>query len=134
MFSSGYVRARFAAAKLERTGTSWGLLRTRRSLGSKARLLARVSSLVSATVRQSSCRLHQQGVLCFLTSYYQRVCVVLCCYSLNTLDDELSVSTGLFHLGNRNRRPRATRSGRLYIGSRGEINPVDTSIHRLTYM
>ena len=23
--------------------------------------------------------------------------------------------------------------GRLYIGSRGEINPVDTSIHRLTY-
>ena len=22
---------------------------------------------------------------------------------------------------------------RLYIGSRGEINPVDTSIHRLTY-
>ena len=24
--------------------------------------------------------------------------------------------------------------GRLYIGSRGEINPVDTSIHRLTYI
>ena len=40
----------------------------------------------------------------------------------------------LFHLGNRNRRPRALRSGRLYIGSRGEINPVDTSIHRLTYI
>ena len=24
--------------------------------------------------------------------------------------------------------------GRLYIGFRGEINPVDTSIHRLTYI
>ena len=30
----------------------------------------------------------------------------------------------LFHLGNRNRRPRAARSGRLHIGFRGEINPV----------
>ena len=33
----------------------------------------------------------------------------------------------LDHLGNRNRRPRAARSGRLYIGFRGDLNPVDTS-------
>ena len=30
-------------------------------------------------------------------------------------------------IGNRNRRPRAARSGRLYIGFRGDLNPVDTS-------
>ena len=33
----------------------------------------------------------------------------------------------LDHLGNRNRRPRAARSGRLYIGFQGDLNPVDTS-------
>ena len=33
----------------------------------------------------------------------------------------------LDHLGNRNRRPRAARSGRLYIGFRGDLNPIDTS-------
>ena len=33
----------------------------------------------------------------------------------------------LDHLGNRNRRPRAARSGRLYISFRGDLNPVDTS-------
>ena len=33
----------------------------------------------------------------------------------------------LDHLGNRNRRPRAARSGRLYIGFRGDLNPVDTT-------
>ena len=37
-------------------------------------------------------------------------------------------------LGNRNRRPRAARSGRLYIGSRGALNPVVASIRRLTYI
>ena len=40
----------------------------------------------------------------------------------------------LERLDNRNKRPRATRSERLYIGSRGTLNPVVASIRRLTYM
>jgi len=55
-------------------------------------------------------------------------------YSLNTLDDESSVSTGFRSPWKPNRRPRASRSGRLYIGFRGDLNPVDTSIRRLTYI
>ena len=54
-----------------------------------------------------------------LCSLYEYVCAHCMC--------------SLYDLGNRNRRPRALRSGRLYIGSRGEINPVETSIRRLTY-
>ena len=55
------------------------------------------------------------------------------CYSLNTLDDESSVSTGFRSPWEPNRRPRATHLGCLYIGFRRDLNPVDTSIRRLTY-
>ena len=57
------------------------------------------------------------------------------CYSLNTLDDESSVSTGFRSPWKPNRRPRAARSGRLYIGFRGDLNSrrhLDSSSnHRL---
>ena len=40
----------------------------------------------------------------------------------------------LFHLATEIDALALCGRGRLYIGSRGEINPVNTSIHRLTYI
>ena len=44
-------------------------------------------------------------------------------YSINTLYDEtIGLCGDLYHLGNLNRRPRASRLRRLYTGFRGDIN------------
>ena len=57
-------------------------------------------------------------------------------YSINTLYDEtIGLNKDLYHLGNLNRRPRASRLRHLYTGFRGDINlRIITYIYKLAFV